>query len=61
MRVNGIFISQGIYLLDIASGLKEDSLNKSECEKVNSGQLPELPATPTQKEQAWWRHTIYHS
>ena len=52
MRVNRIFISQGIYLLDIASGLKEDSLNKSECEKVNSGQLPELPATPTQKEQA---------
>lgn len=52
MRVNRIFISQGTYLLEIESGLKEDSLNKTGCEKVNNGQLPELPAIPTQEEQA---------
>lgn len=49
MRMNRIFISQGTYLLEIESGLKEDSLNKTGCEKVNNGQLP---AISTQEEQA---------
>lgn len=31
------FVSQGNFLLEIASGLEENSLNKTGCEKVNSG------------------------
>lgn len=47
-----IHCGENLLTLEIESGLKEDSLNKTGCEKVNNGQLPELPAIPTQEEQA---------
>jgi hypothetical protein len=49
MRVRGIFVSQGNYLLEIAGGLKENKLNKTGCEEVKNGKLPELPAVHTQE------------
>lgn len=52
MTVKEVFFSQGNPLLETASGLQETSLNKTRCEKVNSGQLPLLPATATQDEEA---------
>lgn len=44
VRVQGIFVSQRNYLLEIAGALKENRLNKTGCEKVKGGKLPGLAA-----------------
>lgn len=48
MRVKGIFISQRNYILEIAGGLKENTLEKTGCGKVKGGKPPGLSAAHRQ-------------